>query len=213
MLESTDPFAPPSRPIRWWEGKSGRRYYVAVYGIGELFDFGSIVYLVTQARLDGFYDPLYIGQTGDGEERLGRHPKFARALALGATHVHIHWVDGKADRIAVETDLRHQHPTALNEQSIPERANVLASPLAALGAVPGFGPLLGIAPSGLSAPLPARVLGGTPGMTPLKLEGLGGLAEPPPPPTVALGPPSGTSTPNDLLGLGSPLDWLLRSGK
>jgi hypothetical protein len=45
-------------------------------------------------------------------------------------------------------------------------------------------------------------------MAPLGLEGLSALAPP-----VPLGPPSGASTLNDFLGLGSPLDWLLRPVK
>ena len=103
----------------WWAGASGQRYYFSVFGIDDLYDFDGIVYILARLRSDGFFDPLYIGQSGEGDVRLSRHEKMPTARMLGATHVHVHFVENRITRFDIETDLRRQHYTPLNEQSTP----------------------------------------------------------------------------------------------
>ena len=66
--------------------------------------------------------PLYIGESGEFDERLDRHEKLGQALRLGATEIHIHLLaQSRQERVNVETDLRHAHTTPLNGQPTPHR--------------------------------------------------------------------------------------------
>jgi len=85
----------------------------------------------------------------------------APARRLGATHVHVHFVENRAERFRIETDLRREHKPQLNEQPMP------ALTLADLGRLPG---------SGLGSLAPQSSLSNA----------LLGLAPPPPPSSNAL---------------------------
>ncbi len=107
-------------------------------------------YILARPRLDGrgFRDALYIGQTKNGDNRLSisRHEKFLPAQRLGATEVHVHLLTTfTQERLDIETDLRHEHPTPLNNQPTPAPAtNALG--LSGLGSLeaPLFGGGLGM---------------------------------------------------------------------
>ena len=124
---------PIQRSYHHWRGESGQWYTFGIFGLHENFDFDGIVYLFGRARTDGLYDPLYCGQSSQGDVRLSRHEKMAPARRLGATQVHVHFVENRAERFRIETDIRRAHKPQLNEQSMP------ALTLADLARLPGSG--------------------------------------------------------------------------
>lgn len=141
-----------TRRWHWWVGQSGKRYLFEVLlpsDIGEA-DGAGIVYIPARERPDGFFDPLYIGQTRDGYDRISGHEKLAAARRLGMTHFHICWISNRAERFDVETDLRRNIWTPLNDQPTPARPVPLPD-IGALGSLgpwpplPSAGPLSGVA--------------------------------------------------------------------
>jgi hypothetical protein len=109
----------PAHSMHRWKGVSGQWYWFTVYGINEFHDFDSVVYIIARARYDGLFDPLYIGQSGQGSVRLSRHEKMPQARRLGASHVHVHFGESEALQFSTETDLRRLHYTPLNKQPTP----------------------------------------------------------------------------------------------
>lgn len=109
-------------PLHGWRGYSGYWYPHSVYPISEVHWLlgWSVNYILARARADGYYDPLYIGQSGDFSERMSKHEKLVPALLLGATHCHVHLLArDKKHRLDIETDLRTQFATPLNKQPSP----------------------------------------------------------------------------------------------
>ena len=80
---------------------------------------GPAVYMFCRREHDGSITILYIGECENLAERIGpRHEKWAAAARLGMTEVHVHLLaQTRHERLAVETRLRRQYPTPLNEQS------------------------------------------------------------------------------------------------
>src|SRR5260370_12904360 len=140
------PYPPPSPTMHRWRGISGEWYWFSIFRIDAVWDLEGIVYILARARGDGYFGALYVGQSAQGGERLTQHEKMPDARRLGATHVHVHFVETRAARFAIETDLRRQLRPVLNEQPIP--VSNLAG-LAGLGApapaVPSRNYLAGIA--------------------------------------------------------------------
>lgn len=137
----------PAHPMHRWRGESGEWYWFSVFGLNEFYDFDGIVYIITRARPDGYFDPLYIGQSGQGGVRLSRHEKMPQARRLGATHVQVHFCGSETARFSTETDLRRLHHTPLNGQPTPALA---LGALAALSSLSNPAPSV---PSGVLAAL------------------------------------------------------------
>jgi hypothetical protein len=79
---------------------------------------GPAVYMFCRRERDGSITILYIGECENLTERIGpRHEKWASAMRLGMTEVHVHLLARtRHERLAVETRLRTHYPTPLNEQ-------------------------------------------------------------------------------------------------
>lgn len=210
MINTYLPTLPPSREMRFWLGASGNQYWFTIFPIDEIWDFEGIVYIIARCRLDGYFDPLYIGQTGDGGDRLTRHEKLAHARRLGASHVHVYFVGSRLERFEIETDLRHQHWTPLNQQPTPVSGMAAFAPISGLGwldhlgssdrpipmsSIAGLAPFE-LAPSPFASSMPTS-RGTLNSLTPNYLDYLSDL-----------GVGTGLA---DLLGLDSPLNRLLRS--
>ncbi len=122
-----------SNQLYWWQGASGHGYVHTVYPIHAIPDFiKACNYIFARPRFDGTREPLYIGESGAFDQRLNSHEKLGAALRLGATEAHIHFLaESQQERLNIETDLRHGHPTPLNQQlTSPLRmlANLLSPP-------------------------------------------------------------------------------------
>lgn len=92
-----------------------------MYPLFGVPDFDSAVYIFVRRNADGACDPVYVGQTSDTHRRMSEHlrDKLVYAMILGANEIHVHLLaETKADRFAVETDLRNRHLTPLNKQGV-----------------------------------------------------------------------------------------------
>jgi hypothetical protein len=118
------PIVNNNEPTHWWQGASGRWYVHTIYPIDAIPDFiRACNYIFARpghlTHFDGTGNrvPLYIGESGEFDQRLDRHEKLGSALRLGATEIHIHLLaQSRQERINIETDLRHAHATPSNGQ-------------------------------------------------------------------------------------------------
>ena len=126
-------------PCHWWQGASGYWYVHWIYKIDAIPEYlHRCNYVLVRRQWDGKAEPVYIGQTGDGENRLtlSRHEKFHAALRLGAIEIHVHLLaQSRQHRFDIESDLRRGHATLLNKQPTPAQAMTGFG----LGALSGFG--------------------------------------------------------------------------
>jgi hypothetical protein len=103
-------------------GASGKEYVFGVFPLGTTFKeiaglyiFGKLV--PTGLMSGGNIAPLYIGQAGDLEQRIFGHKKLECAQIHGFNCICAMAFNGtEAQRIDVETDLRHGNPTPCNDQ-------------------------------------------------------------------------------------------------
>ena len=129
-----------NKPTHWWQGASGRWYIHTIYPIHSIPEFiRACNYIFARpgnlTHFDGTGErvPLYIGESGEFDERLDRHEKLGQALRLGATEIHIHLLaQSRQERVNVETDLRHAHATPLNGQPTPTSPFLLPRPSSSL---------------------------------------------------------------------------------
>lgn len=99
---------------------------------------GSAVYMFCRRERNGSITILYIGECENLSDRIGpRHEKWAPAVRLGMTEVHVHLLaHTRQERLAVETRLRRQYPTPLNEQSPAMQGLGLLGAIAPLAPAP-----------------------------------------------------------------------------
>ncbi len=143
-------FAPPTPPIVQWQGASGRWYAHSVFSLYAIPDWiAACNYIFTAPRPDGLRSPLYVGESGEFDVRLGQHEKLPEVLRLGGTELHVHLgATTRQQRLDIETDLRQGQPAPLNRQGIGGLGGILgalgadSSPANALG-LGGYNPLLG----------------------------------------------------------------------
>jgi hypothetical protein len=122
-----------------WTGKSGQDYSFYLYDLAATFYARPGVYILCRAvQIDGItrYEALYVGEAESFEDRLnasrGEHDGFKRALKMGVTHIAARVVAGdRAQRLSVETDLRHALNPPCNAQPVPLPA--VPPPLKSLG--------------------------------------------------------------------------------
>jgi hypothetical protein len=107
---------------QYWKGKSGVVYEFDVYPIGQEFRPVSGVYIFCIPIGDGRFRALYVGETKSFNDRLNtglvNHDGYKRARAFKATHVAARVV-ASANRLIVETDLRHGLNPVCNRQAVP----------------------------------------------------------------------------------------------
>ena len=102
-----------------WAGKSGKTYLYYIYEIGHGLKAEAGNYLFAKETNPGYWKPVYIGQTGDLDQRLENHEKEDCALENGATHIHAHLNHaGEAARKAEEKDLILQWQPICNDQLV-----------------------------------------------------------------------------------------------
>ncbi len=94
-----------------YPGKSGQLYTFEAYPIGIDFKPISGVYIFCREVATSEWEALYVGEAQSFHDRLytglSGHDGFKRASRVGATHVAAMPVNGKTNRLRVETDLRH----------------------------------------------------------------------------------------------------------
>lgn len=95
----------------WTDGHI--RYEFQVDLLGTAYRQRSGVYIICQARMDGYYNALYVGETSDFNNRIGAgfalHHRRDCVTRRGATHIHTLHVPGPAlNRERIELALRHR---------------------------------------------------------------------------------------------------------
>lgn len=104
-----------------WIGISRTRYDFQLHPIGVEYLVRPGVYIFCKSAGLQRWLPAYIGQTSSFEKRLSRclseHHQLANIRAAGATHLcTLHVPGGEAERLRIETDLRHAYTTPCNRQ-------------------------------------------------------------------------------------------------
>jgi hypothetical protein len=100
-----------------WTGKSGQQYTYEIYLIAQTFREVPGNYIFAKEVAPGRWEPTYIGQTENLNQRLGNHEKEACSKRNGATHIHAHVTNGgEAVRRSEERDLLLVYTTPCNEQ-------------------------------------------------------------------------------------------------
>lgn len=103
-------------PTVQWPGASGSRYTYWVYPIDTPFTPAPGNYVFAKL-VNGFWSPVYIGETADLSERFQYHHARPCINLNGATHIHAHRnFGGQQARLNEETDLRHNYTTSCNRQ-------------------------------------------------------------------------------------------------
>lgn len=65
---------------------------------------------------DGYWHPLYIGQTDNFKTRFASHERIKEALNKGATKIHVTLVPEEADRSYLERKLIEIYQPPMNDQ-------------------------------------------------------------------------------------------------
>lgn len=113
--------SPPPVPTVTFVGVSGRAYVFHVYPFGHGFKPVPGVYVMCKEETPKVLSPLYFGEGESLHDRVGEgltgHHKWLAAVLAGATHMCGMIVSGgKAERCAIETDLRQAYNPPLNDQ-------------------------------------------------------------------------------------------------
>ena len=112
-----------------WTGSSRTQYQFELYKIGQEFNPVSGVYIFCRETSPGSWQALYVGETQSLKDRLNtgvsNHDGFKCASRSGATHVAVRQVSGEANRLRVETDLRHGINPVCNKQPVKNASRSL----------------------------------------------------------------------------------------
>jgi hypothetical protein len=101
-----------------WPGQSGAQYPYEIHPLDATFQAVPANYIYAKQSEDGSWVPIYIGQTRALQQRLEGHLTVDDAVALGATHIHVHLsTTGQAARCTEEHDLLELWHPASNEQA------------------------------------------------------------------------------------------------
>jgi hypothetical protein len=101
-----------------WPGKSGTQYRTELFPMGTKFNAVSGVYIACKAaatpgRWTSLYDRL--------NTNVAAHNGLVCAARRGATHIAVVRANGDAERLRIETDLRHGLNPPCNQQPVPAR--------------------------------------------------------------------------------------------
>lgn len=109
-----------------WIGKSGQKYTFELYVKGTEFKPLSGLYIFCRPLGTSQFEALYVGETQSLYDRINTNPLghdgFKRASGIGFTHIAVLQCAGDAQRLAIETDLRHGLNPVCNAQNVPLKA-------------------------------------------------------------------------------------------
>ena len=108
-----------------WPGQNGRSYNLDTFPLGTEFNHVSGVYIACRETIGGRWEAFYVGEAQSLYDRLNagakNHVGLKCSLARGATHVGALVVAGEAERLRIETELRHSLNPPCNRQPVPNR--------------------------------------------------------------------------------------------
>lgn len=112
-----------------WRGASGQSYTFETHPIGTQFNAVSGVYIACKRLISGNFEALYVGEAQSLYDRLNagaaNHDGLKCAFRNSMSHIGALVISGNADRLRIETDLRHGLNPSCNRQSVPTKTNAL----------------------------------------------------------------------------------------
>jgi hypothetical protein len=105
-----------------WTGASGTKYTLYLYPIGNGYKVVQGVYIFCKLGTDRRWQPVYIGEAADLNDRLNanlkQHHRWACITQNGATHICAISTEGSTpqQRLNIEADLRQGHPNSICNQ-------------------------------------------------------------------------------------------------
>lgn len=123
-----------------WRGHSGRRWRFSVFDLDSpTLDLSAIFVLAREGDLFAAYRPLYVGEADSLGLHLPRAPERSAAAALGATSLHILYVDrGNEQRLSIWRDMIAHYAPPLNRaragfapRPVTQTCEIIPFPLAA----------------------------------------------------------------------------------
>jgi hypothetical protein len=110
-----------------WTGISGQAYNFEVFRDGVEFNPVSGVYILSKVAIASAgrrrFEALYVGEAQSLKDRLNasaiNHDGLKRSRQSGMTHIAVYRCDGAAERLRIETDLRHALSPVCNRQPVP----------------------------------------------------------------------------------------------
>ena len=109
-----------------WPGLNGQTYTIETFPIGTEFNHVSGVYIICRQVSGGRWEAFYVGEAQSLYDRLNagaqNHDGLKCSRTRGATHIGAMVVSGKAERLRIETELRHSLNPLCNKLSVPRRA-------------------------------------------------------------------------------------------
>jgi hypothetical protein len=109
-------------PRLTWRGASGTAYEFEHFKLAAVtFNPVAGVYIFCHQRQDGLWYPIYVGETDNFRRRLSEefpgHHRLSDISRAGATHICARVVaGGNAERVRIESDLRHGLNPPCNRQ-------------------------------------------------------------------------------------------------
>lgn len=104
-----------------WRGVSGQRYRFSVYDTDTpTLSLDGVFILAVPGDLFVPYRPIIIGEAADFADHLPTAPERLRAMALGATSLHLYYCNRThPDRLAVYRDLMARYGESLPVAAAP----------------------------------------------------------------------------------------------
>ncbi len=107
----------PDDNVVFWPGLLGNKYQYWSYGMGHSLKAEAGNYIFARINNNNQWEPVYIGETEDLNDRVTNHEKRECAIRHRATHIHAHLISGRRQvRLDEETDLRNNFSTLCNDQ-------------------------------------------------------------------------------------------------
>jgi hypothetical protein len=103
-----------------WPGSNGTQHATHRYDIGAVFYEVGGVYIFCKQTVPGSFQAIYVGESDNLWSRLTEnltvHHRWECAVSRGITHICAVRIDDAAERLRIETDLRHSLNPPCNRQ-------------------------------------------------------------------------------------------------
>lgn len=101
----------PQQTIVSWPGLNGAAHATNLYDVGAIFFEVGGVYIFCKQTAPTSFEPIYVGESDNLwsriTDKLSAHHRWPCALSRGGTHICAMRVNNDAERLRIETELRH----------------------------------------------------------------------------------------------------------
>jgi len=99
-----------------WPLGNGETLEFTAYDSNENWKAVAGLYIFAFVATNGYWTPLYVGQTDDFSVRLPSHERLNEAVQLGATHIHAAVISTQPERDRLERMLIEHLQPSMNSQ-------------------------------------------------------------------------------------------------